>query len=360
MTCTRVLVIATTYLGYEGITSVIMNYYRNIDREKIQYDFILGCGAMEWVKEEINELGGRVYDIGGRNKRTVRYIHNIIKIIKENKYNIVHIHGNSATMYIDVLAAKLGGANVRIAHSHNSTCNHKIIHSFLKKPLNKIVTEPVACSEVAGKWIFDKKFKVINNGIDINKFTFNQSIRDEYRKKLGISNKFVIGHVGHFSYQKNHQYLIEVFSEVVKRNPSAILILIGDGKLKCDVEIQINQLGLQDNVLMLGKRSDTAQLMQAMDIFVFPSRFEGLPVVLVEAQAAGLECIVSSEITREVNETNKIKYLNLESGISVWSKEILKFKEKYSRNDVKEIMINSKFNIKREVKKIERIYLKGE
>ena len=354
----RVLVVSTTNLGFNGITSVIMNYYRNIDRKKIQFDFAIGEEIHESIISEIESLGGKIYILPSRKKKTILFLRELKRITIKNKYRIVHVHGNSGTMYFDIHALKKAGVPVRIAHSHNSTCNHKLIHKILKNKLNKETTTAIACSKLAGEWLFNKDYTVLNNGIDIDRFLFNEEVRNNYRKKMNLEDKFVIGHIGHFSYQKNHEFLLNIFKEVHQRDKSSILILIGDGSLRGDIEKQISDLNLNDSVILLGKRQDAAELMKAMDVFVFPSRFEGLPVVLVEAQAAGLNCIVSDAITKESQITGRLNYLSLDSKYDLWADEILKYTEVYKRDDVKELIINSNYNIKNETRKLEQIYFK--
>lgn len=355
----RVLVIATTDLGFNGITSVIMNYYRNIDRDKIQFDFIIGEKINEDIAKEIKSFGGKIYKLPSRKKQTLKYLLELRKIIRINGYKIVHAHGNSGTLFLDIHLAKKMGVPVRIAHSHNSTCKHKFIHKILKNKLNKETTHPIACSKLAGDWLFNKEYTIINNGVDIQKFKFNNEIRKEYRDKLNLSNNFVIGHIGHFSYQKNHEYLLEIFKEVYNMNSNARLLLIGDGILRSSIEEKIKNLKLEKVVVLLGKRNDTDKLIQAMDLFVFPSRFEGLPVVLIETQVAGLKSIVSDNITKECKITDKIKYLSLEDDVNVWKNEVLKCNKVYNREDIIDLMDNSQFNIKNEVKKLEDMYLKN-
>ena len=353
----RVLIVSTTDLGFNGITSVIMNYYRNIDKKKIQFDFVICEKIHESVSDEIKKLGGNIYILPSRKKRLFKYIKSLKSLVKENNYKVVHVHGNSGTLYFDIHALKQVGVPVRIAHSHNSTCTYKIIHRLLKKPLSRETTHPIACSKLAGDWLFTKDYTVLNNGIDIEKFKFNNEVRDKYRREMDLEDKYVIGHVGNFLYQKNHEYLLKVFKEVVNRNPKAVLMLVGDGKLEAEIKSLINRLGIQDSVLMLGKRSDTAELMQAMDVFVFPSRFEGLPVVLVEAQSAGLKCIISNAITKECQITGEVEYLDLSEEVDKWVDKILMIKSGYQRNIAFEKVRKSKFNIKNETKKLEEIYI---
>lgn len=354
----RVLIVTTTNFGFNGITSVIMNYYRNIDRDKIQFDFAIGEEIHGSLEEEIKELGGKVFKMPSRKKRTIKYIKSLKKLVEINKYKIVHVHGNSGTLYLDIHALKSVGVPVRIAHSHNSTCNYKFIHKLLKTSLNKEITDAIACSNLAGDWLYNREYIIINNGIDIRKFVFNKNIRNEYRRKMNLQNKFVIGHIGHFSYQKNHDFLLRTFKEVYDRNKSAVLMLVGDGKLRQDIEKKIDDFSLKESVIILGKRNDVAELMQAMDVFLLPSRFEGLPVVLVEAQTSGLKCIVSDSITKECQITGRVKYLSLYEDVNCWISEILKYNKNYNRDNVEEMIINSNYNIKNEVKKLEQIYLR--
>lgn len=355
----RILVVTTTDFGFNGITSVIMNYYRNINRNKIQFDFAIGESIHKDLETEIEYLGGHIFKLPSRKMKLIQYIRALKALVKEKSYKIVHVHGNSGTLYLDIHALKQARVPIRIAHSHNSTCSHKIIHKILKKSLNKETTIAIACSKLAGDWLFNKEYIILNNGIDIEKFAFNSEVRNKYRKEMNLDGKYVLGHIGHFSYQKNHEYLLKTFKEVHDRESNAILMLIGDGKLKQEIENQIKDLGIKDSVLLLGKRSDAAQLMQAMDVFVFPSRFEGLPVVLVEAQTAGLKCIVSDTITKECQITGRLKYLNLNESIDMWVTEVAKCKKSYKRDGIETFIRNSKYNIKNEIKKLEEIYLEA-
>ena len=349
--------VITTDVGFNGITSVVMNYYRNINRDKIQFDFAIAEKIHNTIENEINNLGGRVFKLPSRKKNTLKYVKALKRIVKEKEYEIVHVHGNSGTLYLDIHALKKAGVSVRIAHSHNSTCNHKIIHKLFKRKLNSEMTVGIACSKLAGDWLFNSDYTIINNGIDIDKFIFRQNIRGKYRKEMGLEDKFVIGHIGHFSYQKNHEYLINIFKKIHDKDKKAILMLIGDGKLRSEIEEQINKLGLKDAVLILGKRQDVAELMQAMDVFILPSRFEGLPVVLVEAQANGLKCITSDVVTKEAKITGKLKYISLSENVEYWANKVMECKKQYIRDDVKDIFYRSEYNIENEVRKLEDLYI---
>lgn len=353
----RILVVPTIPLGYNGITNVILSYCSNINSNHFQFDFIISCGAMEWVREIIKSVRGKIYDLPSRKKNPFLYMQMLKTIIQNNEYEIVHVHGNSGTMAIDIHAAKLGGAKIRIAHCHNSTNKYKLTHKVLKPIMNREATHFLACSDLAGKWAFSQPYTVLKNGIDVKKFIYNEKIRKEYREKLGIADNFVIGHIGHMSYQKNHEFLISVFYEIYKVNNKAKLLLIGDGKNRPLIENQILKLSLENAVIMLGKRNDVNYILQAMDVFVLPSRYEGLGIVNIEAQAAALKCVVADTIPAEAKITDNIEFLSLNSPKELWRDTILKYIDGYERENMYEQIRGKGYDIQDVVKKLEKIYL---
>ncbi|OCA84623.1 glycosyltransferase family 1 protein [Bacillus sp. FJAT-27986] len=352
----KVLVVATTTLGFNGITNVILNYYEHIDRHKVHFDVVLTRGAMDWVVNKIKSYGGDIYEMPCRDKKPLTYIRKLKKLILDNNYSVVHVHGNSGTMAIDIYAAKIAKTKVRIAHSHNTTGNYKIVHKLLKPLLNSNRTHALACSDLAGKWAFNNNFEVIKNGIDTTRFIYNQEIRDRYRKNLDLENCFVIGHIGHMSYQKNHEFLIDIFFRVYKNNKNARLLLIGDGKNREMIESQINDLSLSEAVIMLGKRDDVSSLLQAMDVFLLPSRHEGLGIVNIEAQATGLKCVVADTIPQEAKVSENIHFLSLNSPIEDWTDLILSFEEGYVRKNSSQLIIDNGYDIRQVVRRLESIY----
>jgi glycosyltransferase involved in cell wall biosynthesis len=355
----KVLTIATTPLGYEGITSVIMNYYRNIDSSKIKMDFLITSGTMEWVKDEIRSQGGTIYELPMRNKNPLLYIIRLKALLRIKNYQIVHVHGNSSTMFFDIFAARLAKVPVRIAHTHSTGCSSKVVHNLLKPLLNTSITNAFACSSSAGDNIFTLPYTIINNGIDVKKFFYNQEIRRVYRDELQLNNKFVIGHIGYFSDVKNHSYIIDIFNEVFKLNRNSSLLLVGDGNQKKVIQEKVQRLGLEDVVLFLGKRSDVSSLLQSMDVFILPSKYEGLPVSVIEAQAAGLQCFISDTITHETQITEKVKYLSINKPALLWAKELLKYNNNYCRDDDNLKIMQSKFNIQKEIKNLQSCYLRA-
>jgi glycosyltransferase involved in cell wall biosynthesis len=350
-----------------GAETLIMNLYRNIDRSKVQFDF-LTCREGVFDKE-IRELGGIIHRIPYINEvGHFNYIKSLNHFFaNHNDYTIVHSHLNRMSGLV-VRAAKKNGIRFCITHSHNTGGEGGILaksykwYSGLYIPANSDYT--FACSKAAAEWLFGSKSKeatLLNNGIEPEMFYYSPDIRSKKRNELGIrNNQLVIGHVGRFTKQKNHKFLIEIFAEFVKRKPNSTLLLCGDGVLRRDMERKVSELNLQENVKFLGVRNDIDQLLQAFDLFMFPSLHEGLPVTLIEAQAAGIPCVISAEITKEVDlGINLIKFIQL-SSIDLWIDELEKFKAEISksrRNSTDEALKNKGYDIKYTANWLEDFYL---
>ena len=361
----RVAHIIGKWLG-GGVEAVVMNYYRHIDRTKIQFDFLCDEDSTNIPYEEIEQLGGRVILIPPYQK-VFKYQKELIRIFKENNYKIVHSHINTLSVF-PLRAAKKAGVKVRIAHSHSTTNKKEWKKNLLKqvlRPFSKVyATDYMCCSELAGRWLFgdkaydSKKVYLLNNAIDLDKFKYNESLRKKKRKELGISDDtLVIGHIGRFIAQKNHTFLIDIFNEVHKKNPSSLLLLIGQGPLKEEMENKVKEFKLNDSVRFLGQRNDVNELYQAFDVFCLPSLYEGLPVVGVEAQASGLLCILSNAMTKETKVLNITKFISLNNTPEEWADNILDDVKRYKRIDTSKKMTYKSFNIKEEAKKLEKYYL---
>lgn len=311
-------------MGNGGIEHFVMNYYRHIDRTKVQFDFLVSVETEGYFDKEIQKLGGKVYHAYPFKKNPIKNYFDIARIVRENGYRIVHRHTGSAFGYFDLRAARYGGAKKMILHSHNNQAGNAVIH-WLSNIFLKIPCEKWACSQEAGEWLFGKNtdFKVIKNAIECEKFLFDPEKRKDIRDKLGISDKFAIGHVGRFESQKNHQRLFEIFKEVHNRNQNTVLLCVGAGGLLEESKKSVTALGLEDSVLFLGTRTDINFLMQAFDIFLLPSLYEGFPFVLVEAQASGLQCVVSDHVPVECNITGNVYFESLISDNSKWAEDIL-------------------------------------
>lgn len=323
-------------LDIGGSQALVMNLYRKLDRTRIQFDFITDHPGGEQLKKEIEELGGRIYELPafkGYNVREVRRAWD--SFFEEHPgYRILHSHTRSyASIYLP--AAKKHGSRT-IVHSH-STSNGKGFKAAVKKvlqfPLRYQADYMFACSREAGKWLFGRKalskpnFFILKNAIDTDLYRPDINIRKEYREKLGISSDTVVYiHIGRFCQPKNHMFLLDIFNEIHKKDSKTRLILVGDGELREKIGKRVGTLDLNSDVMLLGSRTDVPGLLQAADRFLFPSLWEGLPVTVVEAQAAGLPCLISDNITDEVCVTPLVRKLPLSAGADVWAKEAMSCK----------------------------------
>lgn len=349
-----------------GVESVVMNYYKNIDKDKVQFDFIVDEDSSHIPFEEIESMGGRVILVPPYQKIS-SYIKTLKNIFKEKQYKIVHSHMNALSVF-PLYAAKISNVPVRIAHSH-STSNKKEwkknITKNILRPFSKVnATHYFCCSELAGRWLFgnkayeDNKVKLINNAINVDKFIYNETLRNKIRKDLKVEDQFVIGHVGRFVEQKNHTGLIDIFNEIYKLNKKSVLFLAGDGHLLEIIKDKVEKLNLSDSVRFLGVRSDINELMQGIDVFLLPSLYEGLPVVGVEAQASGALCILSDNMTKETKVLETTKFLKNSYSPKEWAEYVIKQYEQFDRKDVKKEIVNANFEIRSEAGKLENEYIK--
>lgn len=360
----RVAQIVGKWLG-GGVEAVVMNYYRHIDRSKIQFDFICDEDSTNIPYEEIESLGGKVILIPPYQK-VFKYHKALKKALKEGNYKIVHSHINTLSVF-SLFAAKCAGVPVRIAHSHSTTNKKEKKKNLLKqilRPFSKVfATDYMCCSELAGRWLFGNKeydkgnVYLLNNAIDLDKFKYDEKIRNEKRNELNIDDDtLVIGHVGRFVEQKNHRFLIDIFNEVHKEKENSILMLVGQGPLMEEIKEKVKTLGLENSVMFLGQRSDVKDLYQAFDVFCLPSLYEGLPVVGVEAQATGLLCLFSDDMTKETKVLESVRFLSLEQNEKEWAAILLRSMENFKRKDTTVEFFENGFDIKMEVEKIEKYY----
>lgn len=351
-----------------GVESVVMNYYRHIDRTKIQFDFICDDDSTNIPYEEIEKLGGKVILIPPYQK-VFKYHNKLKKILKEGHYKIVHSHINTLSLF-SLFAAKCAGVPVRIAHSHSTTNKKEKKKNLLKqvlRPFSKLfATHYMCCSELAGRWLFGNNeydngnVYLLNNAIDIDKFKYDKKIRDRKRSELNISNDIiVVGHIGRFVEQKNHKFLIDIFNEIHKKERKSLLLLAGQGPLMDDIKSKVNLLGLNECVMFLGQRNDANELYQAFDVFMLPSLYEGLPVVGVEAQASGLLCLLSNDMTKETKVIDSTKFLSLNDSAEKWADELFERIASSSRKDTRLEISNNGFNIKKEADKLVAYYTKA-
>lgn len=352
------------YNNLGGIETFLYNYYRKIDKEKVQFDFINMYDKICFQEELIN-LGAKIHNVTNVKINPIKCKNEIVRLIKANKYEIVHINMLSAANVIPLIAAKKAGVKVIIAHSHNANTPKNIIKKFLHKVNKRIIlssaTHYFACSEKAGKWLFGEsnsnRVTVVNNAVEVEKFTFNKELRRAYRELEQLDNKFVIGHVGRFSEQKNHDFLIDIFKSIYDRNNNSVLLLIGIGELEDTIRKKVKKLGLEENVKFLGLREDVNKLYNVMDVFLLPSLFEGLPIVGVEAQISGLKCIFSDTITPEVKLTDNCKFISLDDSVEKWADIVLEAVGNYSRNNINKVLEKSCYDINAQARAIEKFYL---
>ena len=318
----RVLQVVTD-MQRGGLETFIMNHYRAIDRSRIQFDFLVHRLKQADYDEEIEALGGKIYRIGRLNPFSFSYHKQLQTFFDEHpEYRIIHVHQDCLSGII-LREAERHGIPVRIAHSHNSNQTRDLkypIKLIYRRTIPEYATHLAACSQAAGDWMFSGcQFTIIRNAIDSRSFVFSPSVRATARKELGITEKEVlVGHVGRFATQKNHSFLISAFYEIQRKTPSKLL-LVGDGYLRNEIEQQIDRMGLTDRVILTGVKTDVSRYLQAMDVFVFPSIYEGLPVTLIEAQAAGLPCLISDYVPLECAVTNLVRQMKLDDGVVKWA-----------------------------------------
>lgn len=349
-------------LGTGGTESLIMNWYRNIDRSKIQFDFLVRSTDNNYA-DEITALGGRIYYTASFPRYFIKNRTETKAILERREWDVIHVHGNAAMYMLPLKLAKKLGYRCRVMHSHSVKAQNPVfalVHYLNRGKISQYATCCLACSEAAGHWMYpNTKFHVIHNAVQTEMFRFDQSARSELRKELGIDDCLVLGHVGRFSKPKNHAFLLDVFCEVKKLRPDSILMLVGDGELKEAAEKEAKALGLADSVLFLGRRSDVGQLMSAMDIFVLPSLYEGLGNVLIEAQYNGLPCIVSEEAYNEEAEISSgLSKISLDCGNDVWAKHILETASQLTLCRKNQLSTRAgDYEISQVVTKLQEIYL---
>lgn len=344
-----------------GVEAVVMNYYKHIDRSKIQFDFICDEDSSFIPYEEIEKLGGKVILVPPYQK-VFKYHKELTRVLKEGKYKIVHSHINTLSVF-SLWAAKSAGVPIRIAHSHSTTNKKEKKKNLLKqilRPFNKLfATDYMCCSESAGRWLFGNKeydngnVYVLNNAIDLNKFKYDENTRRKIRNQLNISEgTLVIGHVGRFVEQKNHRFLLDIFNEIHKEKENSILLLIGQGPLVNEITEKAKKLKIENCIKFLGQRDDIENLYQAMDLFLFPSLYEGLGMVLIEAQCSNLPCVASTEVPQIVKINNNVKFVNIKEDAEIWKKSVYEMLDITRRKDTNENEIFAKYDIEKEANKL--------
>lgn len=362
---------------YGGVSTMLFNIYKEINKEKIQFDFVAPRKtSFEKCRTEINEMGGNIVELDTKGwfiKRKLQFFLRLSKQIKSKEYTAVHCNSGSIFFNIQVaFISKICGIEKVIIHSHNAGNDSKpkiLFGKFIRPLISVLATDLLACSDEAAKFMFPtkiiskKEYRIISNGIDTYSFKFSNSERAIIREKLGFADEKILLHVGRFTKQKNHEYLIELFSSLNQINDEFRLLLVGEGELKSKIQHEVIQLNLKEKVKFLGMQNNIASIMSASDLLLLPSLYEGLPVVGVEAQANGLPCIFSSNITKEVDLINSNNdFLGLSGSKDYWLKKILSRLEESEekleeRSSCAKKIDDLGFSIKEVAHELENIYL---
>ena len=312
-----------------GIETMLMNFYRHVDRTQVQFDFLANKAKPGDYDEEIRAMGGRIFVSPGY-KNPVAYDRFLTELFRKYpEYKILHTHNGSLMLYA-LGSAKKNHVPVRIAHAHATSIPFDFkngVKQCMKPMIKYVATDYWGCSNAAGEFYFTKKrwnarHELIRNAIDVSKFTFDEAARSEIRARYGLGDKFVVGHVGRLTWQKNQKKLLEVFAALHGMNPNAQLVIVGTGELEDKLKAQAAQLGIADAVTFAGVQTNVEAWYSAFDVFVLSSWYEGLPVVGIEAQAADLPCVFTDTITPEVKVTDRVRFCGLDDGASVWAKAI--------------------------------------
>lgn len=357
----RILQVVTN-MDMGGIENLIMNYYRKVDRKKVQFDFLMHRFAPSFFDQEIEDMGGRIYRLPPIHPKTfIVYRRELTRFFKTHSYRVVHAHNNAYSMFV-LREAQRNGVPIRIASSHCAFPKlgplHQWTYNYCRSKINRYVTHRLACSIPAGQWLYSgADFRILPNAIHAMAFVPDDTLRSEVRFELGLEDAFTVIHVGRLTTAKNHEFLLKAFRELLNTDPGAKLVLVGDGELRPQIEEQAVQFP-EGSVLLLGCRSDISRLLQAGDVFAFPSIFEGLPVTMIEAQAAGLPCVMSDRVTDECIVTDLVKSLPIDDP-KLWAEAILSMKDTPRTDRLSDIQ-KSGYDITAAAEKLERFYLNGE
>lgn len=351
-----------------GIENFALNYAKHINNEKIRIDIVDIYNGITYEKEFKN-IGSKIIKISNYRRKPIHAFLEIKKYIKEEKYDVIHFNMNSAVFLNPIIYGKILGVKTIIAHSHNASNDKGIIksvlHSINKKLIPFFANKYLACSDKAAKYFYSNKkinsdkFCIINNAIETEKFLYSPNIRRKKRQELGIKeDSLIIGHVGRFNKQKNHEFLIDIFQSISQKEEKAKLLLIGTGELKTKIQEKSKQMNILTKIIFLENRVDVNELMQCMDILVMPSLYEGLSLVTVEAQAASLPCVLSDTISNESKIIDKTIFVSLDKKADEWADKILELKKNCSRKNEMQQVLNKNFDINTEAKKLINLYIR--
>ena len=360
-----------TIMNRGGAETMVMNYYRNIDRTKVQFDFLVHRQERGAYDDEIEAMGGRIYRMCPIHPQNFGRYKKMLKVFFDEhpEYKILHSHMSELGCYAFMEAQKRG-IKVKICHAHNApvkdsmTLKEKaqlIFRDYFKKRMLPYSDFLFVCGEEAGNWLYGKqnshRFVMMNNAVDAHKFAYSPEAENQVRQELGTDGKFTILNVGRFNPQKNHTFIIDIFKEIKKLHKNSVLLLVGNGELEDEIKAKVNSLGLQEDVKFLGLRDDVHRLLSASDVFLFPSLYEGLPVTLVEAQSSGIRCFISDAIPPQCILGDDVTIVSLNQSPESWAKKIVALADGYERFDRYQHITQAGFDIKANAKWLEEFYI---
>ncbi len=352
----KLLIINTVPTEKNGITNVIFNLYPSMIKMGLNIDLMTINNPSYFYTDIIEKHGGKIYTFPRSSRHPIKYIRGLKNIL--DGYDAVHVHGNSASMVFEMIAAKSAKISNRIIHSHSTSTNNPILHKILRPFLRRMSTIRLSCSQESGLWTYGTHdFKVIANSIEVSKYAFNSAICKNLRQQYGVEDKTVVyGHVGGFYSEKNHDFLIDVFHNIQKKNPNTLLVLVGDGPLKESIEKKVENLGLTDKVIFTGSIDNVFEYLNMFDVFIFPSLHEGFGIAPLEAQANGLPVIAAKDnVPEAVKATCSLEFLPLDIGAEKWAEKISMVNMIRNPNASQEI-ISAGYDITASVEVLKKIY----
>jgi len=361
----KILYVLSCITKNGGVQSIVYNYFNHLDKKDMQIDFLALLPGDEEIEQDLIKQGCNVYHLkGSEEKDLFLFMKEIKKFFKEHHdYDILHNHQTNLDFFY-LRESKKWKIPVRIMHAHNTNCDINWLRMTVLRLMSKVYANYYfACSEQAGKWMYgknitkNKNFYVINNAIDVDKNIYNEEIRNKIRQENGITNNFVIGNVSRMTEVKNHKFLIDVFNEILKLDITSKLLLVGDGPLQEELKEKVKNLNIEENVIFYGTTNKVNEMLQAMDVFVLPSLFEGVPVSIIEAAASGVKYVITDNIDSHLNKSDLELKLSLNLTAQQWAKEIFEFSKSYKRMNQKKLLRESGFDIEEQSKKLEEIYI---
>jgi len=316
----KILIINTIAIDYNGVTDCLLQYLRAMDRTDMQIDILSAVSVNPKMEKNFLEIGCRIYRIECRKKNPILYVFKLANLVKKEKYDIVHAHGNSATLAFDMLGAFFGKCKVRIAHCHSTKSGNNHLDKALRPFFYRLYTQGIACGGLAGEWLFpEREYLILPNGRKLEEYKYNFEVRKKIQKEYDLEDTLVVGHVGRFNISKNQKFVVEIFEELLKIRKDVKMVLMGDGALFQSIKESAARKGLDDRIIFTGSVGNISEMLSAMDVMILPSLHEGMPLVVMEWQAAGLPCIISDNITKECAVTELVHYLPLSAGAKKWA-----------------------------------------